>query len=164
MFLVTRWRTLTDFFQQVMLCISSIWKRGVFQASIWFTANDWCIYPGLSLLSSILLLLTALIQWTIIPTPGSSKSIRLAMEDRNEETWWLFYLHVRKKHNNLYYITINKWQQLLDPKKKLLFSRYIRLQGLLLKNFFCYLKSTDFIVVFKFFFCNTFEGDNSTIF
>ena len=71
------------------------------------------------------------------------------MEDRNEETWWLFYLHGRKK--NLYYITINKWQQLLDPKK-LLFSPYIKASRFATEVFFCYLRSIDFIVVSKFYF------------
>ena len=66
-------------------------------------------YPGLPLLS-ILLFMDALTQWTIRPTPVSSKSIRLAMEDRIEETWELpnsYSLSVVAQ-NNLYYIPINE--------------------------------------------------------
>ena len=62
------------------------------------------------------------------------------MEDRNVETWRLFYLHGRKKKKNLYYITINKWQQLLDPKKNYYILVTSRLQGLLLKYFLLFEK------------------------
>ena len=89
------------------------------------------VTPGLPLLS-ILLLLAALIQWTIIPTPVSSKSIRLAMEDRNEETWGI----------------PNSLSISFVAKKKLIFSRYTRIQRLLLK-YFCYFSSIGFIVVFQ---------------
>ena len=86
------------------------------------------------------------------------------MEDRNEETWWLFYLHVRKKYNNLYYITINKWQQLLDPKKKFTIFSLPTASRFATEVFFVIWEVLISSLFSSSVFSNTFEGDNSTIF